>query len=151
MKINIYSDYKITCPFKDDFFKQITAIVLENVSYPFNFGEISLVITDDNEMESINSIYRNINKTTDVLSFPQNEGKNLKEPLLGDIVISYDKVCEQAEESNIPISREIAFLYIHGLLHLLGYTHETSEIEEKEMFELQEKLLTKVIDLNICK
>ena len=151
MNVTIYSDYRTDCPFNNDFFRDISSEVLKTVHFPLKSAEISLVITDDNEMKQINLTYRNINNTTDVLSFPQNEGKNIRSSLLGDIVISYDKVLEQAEFADISIDREIAFLFIHGLLHLLGYDHEIGESEEKEMFDLQEKLLLKVIDLDICK
>ena len=151
INIKIYSDYRVTCPFDDDFFKKIANEVLKTVHFPFNSAEISLVITDDTEMKKINKEYRNIDNTTDVLSFPQNEGKNIESSLLGDIVISYDKSIAQAGTTGISVDREIAFLFIHGMLHLLGYDHETGEIEEKEMFKLQENILAKIIDLSICK
>ena len=151
ININIYSDYRVTCPFDDDFFKKIANEVLKTIHFPFNSAEISLVITDDIEMKKINKEYRHIDNTTDVLSFPQNEGKKIESSLLGDIVISYDTAVSQADTAGIKVDREIAFLFIHGILHLLGYDHEIGEVEEKEMFELQENILAKIIDLSICK
>ena len=68
------------------------------------------------------------------------------EVMLGDIVISLDTAKNQAQERDIGLEREIAFLFIHGLLHLLGYDHETSAEDEKEMFTLQEEILKKLID-----
>ncbi|HAL86918.1 MAG TPA: rRNA maturation RNase YbeY, partial [Deferribacteraceae bacterium] len=65
--------------------------------------------------------------------------------MLGDIVISIDTAKKQAEENEIPLVREFAFLYIHGLLHLLGFDHELSEEDEKEMFDMQEDILRKLI------
>ena len=66
--------------------------------------------------------------------------------MLGDFAISYDTAKRQAEEAEINIDRETAFLFIHGLLHLLGYDHETSKEDEEEMFALQEKILKKLVD-----
>jgi probable rRNA maturation factor len=104
----------------------------------------SVSIVNNRLIKRLNCKYRNKNKSTDVLSFPTNSSIQsysiAKE--LGDIVISIDKLKYQAREYNHPLEREAAFLLIHGLLHLLGYDHKDLE-QEKEMFALQELILSK--------
>ncbi|MBR1737674.1 MAG: rRNA maturation RNase YbeY [Firmicutes bacterium] len=112
-------------------------------------AEISLSIVDNEEIRSINSKYRSIDKETDVLSFPQFDFNNEEVPenaesvMLGDIIISIEKAQAQAEEYGHSIERELSFLTAHSMLHLLGYDHEESE-EEKIMFEKQDKILDKL-------
>lgn len=98
--------------------------------------EISVTITDDDSIRQINKEYRGIDSATDVLSFPMDD-----EIILGDIIISVEKAISQAKEYGHSLEREIAFLCIHGMLHLLGYDHEISKEEELEMFGRQEKIL----------
>ncbi|HYF82372.1 MAG TPA: rRNA maturation RNase YbeY [Clostridia bacterium] len=115
--------------------------------------EVSISFVGDEEMRSLNNEYRGIDKETDVLSFPmidfteeelEEEDENAEyideEIALGDIVISMRSVREQAEDYGHSINRELAFLLVHGMLHLLGYDHE-DEAAEKEMFEKQEIIL----------
>ena len=115
--------------------------------------EVSISFVSDEEMRSLNNEYRGIDKETDVLSFPmvefmdeelEEEDENAEyideEIALGDIVISMKSVREQAEDYGHSINRELAFLLVHGMLHLLGYDHE-DEASEKEMFEKQETIL----------
>ena len=103
--------------------------------------------TDDEEIKMLNTEHRKIEIATDVLSFPLGEnGIYDTNPengakMLGDIVISVEKVIEQAEEFGHSFEREIAFLTVHSMLHLLGYDHVTSEEEEKEMFAKQDMIL----------
>lgn len=108
--------------------------------------ELSITIVSNDEIKQLNHQYRNKNEVTDVLSFPLYEHEEIDNmnrsiPLsLGDIVISYDRAIEQANEYNHSFLRELAFLTVHGFLHLLGYTHDDEE-DEKVMFAKQEKLL----------
>ena len=119
--------------------------------------EVSISFVGSEEMRSLNNEYRGIDKETDVLSFPMVEfmEEELEEELeeededaeyideeiaLGDIVISMKSVREQAEDYGHSINRELAFLLVHGMLHLLGYDHE-DEASEKEMFDKQEAIL----------
>ena len=103
-------------------------------------------------IKEINNEFRNINKSTDVLSFPLGENgvydinysNGAKQ--LGDIVISVEKAVSQAEEYGHSLTREIAFLTVHSVLHLLGYDHVTSEQDEKEMFKKQEEVLS-ILDI----
>lgn len=129
------------------FFENLNLAVLadlEEAGYEFSIkeeAELSLLMTDNENIKSLNSDYRGKDYPTDVLSFPMEE-----ENMLGDIAISVDKAHEQAGEVGIALEREMAFLYIHGLLHLLGFDHETSPEDEKEMFDLQERILKKLVD-----
>ena len=103
----------------------------------------NIIFVSNEEIHRINKEYRGVDRETDVISFALEDGEDVsKNPIrvLGDIYISYDKVISQAKEYNHSIKREICFLAIHGLLHLLGYDHMNSD-DEKKMFSLQEELL----------
>ena len=109
--------------------------------------ELSLVITDDTEIQELNRFYRRIDAPTDVLSFSQSDGGATDEPFpvggiqpLGDIVISGDRVRIQAEEYGHTVERELAYLAVHGLLHLLGHDHETPE-QKAQMRSAEEAAL----------
>jgi probable rRNA maturation factor len=114
-------------------------------------SEVSFLLVDDSYIQELNMIYRNQNQATDVLSFAMNELSD-DEPdfdfsnelnVLGDIVISLERAESQSEEYGHSINRELGFLVAHGMLHLLGFDHET-EAEEKVMRELEEKILRSV-------
>ena len=110
---------------------------------------ISISFVDNEFIHHLNKEYRNIDRPTDVISFAFLDGNNQREEMLhskgivslGDIYISLDKAQEQAQEYGHPLDRELRFLFVHGLLHLLGYDHMTKKDEEK-MFPLQEKILS---------
>ena len=91
----------------------------------------------------LNKTYRNIDRTTDVLSFALNDNGAFPGPVnvLGDIFISIPKMKEQAIEYSHSEKRELSFLALHGLLHLLGYDHTKGPKEEEEMFGLQKEIL----------
>lgn len=101
-------------------------------------AEISVVFVDDGEMRNLNRNYRGINKSTDVLAFPMNEGRfaAINPDLLGDIVISVPRAQLQADQQEHSLERELTTLLIHGLLHLMGYDHETDK-EEAAMKEME--------------
>lgn len=140
--------------------QEIILQALKEEKYPLNV-EISITFVDNKEIQAINYEFRNIDKVTDVLSFPllefeesnidRNEYLSLEgleeflnpetgDLMLGDIIISIDKAMEQAIEYGHSIEREIGFLVSHSMFHLMGYDHMTDE-EEKVMFEKQEKIL----------
>ena len=103
----------------------------------------NVIIIDNKRIHEINKEYRNIDRETDVISFALEDDKTMDEGdvrVLGDIYISIDKAKSQAEEYGHSLKRELCFLCIHGLLHLLGYDHMEKE-EEKIMFGLQEEIL----------
>lgn len=139
MKI-LYTD-EMNCGLTYEFFTKVAESVFNELDMQDNQYEISLLLTDDETIRQLNKEYRNKDKSTDVLSFPMED-----DIMLGDIAISVDTAKRQAEDAEINLDRETAFLFIHGLLHLLGYDHETSQEDEAEMFALQEKILKKLID-----
>ena len=110
--------------------------------------EISLSFVTNEEIHQINRHFRNVDAPTDVLSFPQltfEEGEEADvnengEIVLGDIIISVERAKEQAEEYGHGLKREIAFLTVHSMLHLLGYDHMEKD-EEEDMFRRQKEIL----------
>ena len=103
----------------------------------------NIIIVDKEKIQYLNKTYRNIDRVTDVISFALEDDDSFVKTdfrVLGDIYICLDKAIEQAKEYGHSLKREISFLTIHGILHLLGYDHMTSD-EEKEMFGLQEMIL----------
>lgn len=103
----------------------------------------SIIFVSDNEIQDINREYRNIDRVTDVISFAFEDNQEMVYNdlrVLGDIYICIPRMIEQANEYGHSIKRELSFLTVHGLLHLLGYDHQTKD-EEKEMFGLQELIL----------
>ncbi len=103
----------------------------------------SIILIDEKEIQKINKEYRNIDKVTDVISFAfeDNEKESLPIRMLGDIYICIPKMIFQAVEYGHSEKRELSFLVVHGLLHLLGYDHTKSKEEEKKMFQKQEDIL----------
>lgn len=113
-------------------------------------AEISVTIVDDERIRELNRQYRNIDKSTDVLSFPLGENGvydinyDTGAKMLGDIVISIEHAFEQAEKYGHSLQREIGFLTVHSLLHLLGYDHENGGLEAVRMREKEEAALTQM-------
>ena len=107
--------------------------------------ELSILFTSDEEIAHLNSKYLGRQGPTNVIAFPMSP--HTKEepvsPLLGDVVVSVDTACREAEASGETLMEAVGRLLIHGLLHLLGYDHEISEQQAKEM-EAQEKRLMKI-------
>ena len=98
-------------------------------------ANVSLLVTDDNEIRRLNDKYRGINHSTDVLSFPSGDVG-----YYGDVVISLEKAAAQAKEYGHSMERETAFLMAHAMLHLFGYTH-AQDGHEKEMRERQREIM----------
>ncbi|MDQ7061502.1 MAG: rRNA maturation RNase YbeY [Sulfurimonas sp.] len=111
--------------------------LLNTIANLFTSKEIELIITTEEEIQSINKQYRNIDTSTDVLSFPY---EDMPMSPLGSIVISSSHVIEKAKELSHTQSDETTLLFIHGLLHLLGFDHE---IDNGEMREEEKKLIKK--------
>lgn len=113
-------------------------------------AEVSVTFVDNERIRELNAEFRDIDRETDVLSFPIGDEDGFEvDPdndaiILGDIVISLEKASEQAEEYSHSFKRELAFLITHSLFHLLGYDHVNGGEEEKIMFEKQEKVLEKL-------
>ena len=106
--------------------------------------EVSLIIVGKTKIRNINRNYRSIDKETDVISFANIDSEDydfLESGInLGDIFINYERVLSQAHKYEHSVRREYVFLFVHGLLHLLGYDHMEKE-DEKIMFEVQEKIV----------
>ena len=106
-------------------------------------GVVNVMIVNNEEIKSINKRYRGIDNPTDVISFAlEDDDTFVSIPIrvLGDIYISIDKVYEQAKEYGHSVKRELAFLTVHGILHLLGYDHMNKE-DEIVMFKKQDEIL----------
>ena len=115
-----------------------------------DFLYISIVLTNPDNIKKINKQYRNIDKETDVLSFPMFEKDEIlglehinHEEVLGDIVISIDKVEKQAKEYGHSFERELSYMVVHGFYHLMGEDHINEE-EKKIMREKEEKVLANI-------
>jgi probable rRNA maturation factor len=109
-------------------------------------GDVCVLITDAEEIQRLNANYRGIDRVTDVLTFPAWEGDAILCPpdgYLGDIAICIDRAQEQAEEYGHSLERELAFLAVHGALHLLGYDHETPD-GEADMHKKQDEILNEL-------
>lgn len=129
-----------------------SALLAEGISR----GEVSIVLTDDSEIRELNRSYRGIDEATDVLSFPMDDDFGVDDmglddsgfddvavdqPMpLGDIVISVERARAQALEYDHSFQRELGFLLVHGLLHLLGYDHDSAPSQD-EMRDREEAIL----------
>jgi len=145
MTLNVEKEYDLELGLDyEEIARLVMDRVLEEEECPYE-AEVNLLLTSDEEIHRINLEYREIDRPTDVLSFPQVEyeapadfawaeehevdcfNPDTGELLLGDIIISLDKVKEQADKYNHGVKREFAFLMAHSMLHLLGYDHMTEE------------------------
>ncbi len=113
-------------------------------------AEVSVTFVDDEEIHKLNRQFRNIDRSTDVLSFPLGENgvydinHDTGAKMLGDIVISIPHAIDQADRYGHTLQREIGFLTVHSMLHLLGYDHVNGGIESVRMREKEETVLTKL-------
>lgn len=161
-KINIDLDEELVKYIKEKCGKDITSdieIIIKTALDEKNInGEnvsISISAVSKDEIHKINKEYRNVDRPTDVLSFPifsreeidnfcnLEEEKKVKEMELGDIIICIDILQEHAQEYNTGILREMLYMITHGVCHLLGYDHEIKE-EKEQMRALEEKILEKI-------
>jgi len=121
----------------------LTRVVKAVIAYASidDAAEVSISLMDANEIRALNRDYRGKDTTTDVLSFPVGDELTIGpgHPL-GDIVICIEVAHQQAEEYGHSFERELAFLVVHGMLHLLGYDHETT-VDEVEMCAAQDEIL----------
>lgn len=133
----------------ENIFQSLTKKVLEHLNLNIS-PIISLSFIDNDEIQAINREYRQIDRPTDVISFAfldnvSNKLEILKSKdtvVLGEIYISIPKAREQAMQYSHSLHRELSFLFVHGLLHLLGYDHIEKE-DEEVMFKLQDEILEK--------
>ncbi|MFW5979776.1 MAG: rRNA maturation RNase YbeY [Halanaerobiales bacterium] len=118
-------------------FNKIAAKIAENEGY--EKGKISVALVDNQFIKKLNKKYRNLDESTDVLSFPMDKF------IWGDIIISVEQAKKQSEAYGHSLQREIGFLFTHGVLHLLGYDHKKKK-EKKEMRNKEKEILN---ELNI--
>ena len=136
------------CESYENFYLELMDVTFKKLSIKCD-PIVSVSIVDNRYIHKINKKYRGIDRPTDVISFAfldseNNYDKILFSPgpfVLGDIYISLDKAKEQAVEYGHSLHRELSFLFVHGLLHLLGYDHMNKE-DEEEMFKLQDEILS---------
>lgn len=133
----------------EDLINKVTAKALEMQDVTADV-ELSVVITDNDSIQAINQEFRDKDMPTDVLSFPGYEPEDIDVVknaddlmVIGDIIISREKVIEQAEEYGNTFEREFAYLLVHGILHLLGYDHMQDD-EKAVMREQEEKILAEL-------
>ncbi|MBM0045565.1 rRNA maturation RNase YbeY [Anaerococcus sp. mt242] len=126
----------------DEKLKSVVKTVLETEGLPLEY-EVSITFVDIDEIHKLNKEFRNVDRPTDVLSFPMDEDFSIEgvDTMLGDIVISMDVAKEQAKDFGHSLDREIMYLTAHSMLHLLGYDH--MEDEEKSEMRAREKEVMK--------
>lgn len=158
MTINIEKEVEVCFDFsEDEYVEKVILAAMDYVDCPYE-AEINVLFTDNAGIHEMNREYREIDRPTDVLSFPMVEYSvagnfdNLEEEqedcfhpetgelLLGDIVLSYDKIKEQAAEYGHSQLRELCFLIAHSMLHLFGYDH-MEEDEREQMEQMQRDIL----------
>ncbi len=150
-EINISIKRNIDLPVEKNWLKGIAHRVLEAEKIASSI-EMGLLITDSQTIQKLNRIYRGEDKPTDVLAFQMTPGMNQELELpfvsapdgikhLGEVVISYQEAVKQAQEQGHGVTRELAFLIVHGILHLLGYDHELPE-EERKMRDRENEIFS---------
>ena len=148
MKLTVYIDNEQeVIPFLKKSERLIKKAVKASLKYEKfkRDAEVSVTLVDDERIKELNLEHRGIDRPTDVLSFPIFDDEFEDEAaVLGDIVISLEKTVYQAKEYGHSFERELAFLTVHSMLHLLGYDHEEGKAQESEMFAKQEEILKKM-------
>ena len=140
MKIEIFNETKDNL---DEYIDTIRKVLVHGLD-KLKVGEVTfnIIFVNNDYIHKLNKQYRNIDRETDVITFALEDDKtfNPVERILGDIYISIDKAKSQSVEYGHSLERELCFLSVHGMLHLLGYDHMEKE-EERVMFNLQEEIL----------
>lgn len=148
MDINITIDTPYKRKITARFLRNIALSVLSAENTPPE-AEMGILITGQEKVRELNREYRDKDRDTDVLSFymtPETEKENFVEPPdkkihLGEVIISYTQAALQATENGHPVTKEITILLVHGVLHLLGYDHETNEEDARRMRAKEKKIL----------
>ena len=140
MEIDFFNETKENL---DEEFKTVHEVLVHGLKKLKIDGAIfNVIIVDNDYIHKLNKEYRNIDRETDVITFALEDDKTFNPDIriLGDVYISIDRVHSQSEEYGHSFIRELCFLAVHGMLHLLGYDHMTKE-DEVVMFKLQEEIL----------
>lgn len=108
--------------------------------------EVSIVLTDDDQIQQLNKTYRGIDKPTNVLAFPMQEGQfaDITPGLLGDVVIGCDTAQKEADNAGISLEERLSQLLIHGILHLMGFDHEQGPTQARQMEDKSLEILKKI-------
>ncbi|MEE6250558.1 MAG: rRNA maturation RNase YbeY [Bdellovibrionota bacterium] len=113
----------------------VSSLVERDVLIPSEVEELVAVFVDEEKIRELNLNFRSKDKATDVLSFAP-----VEESSLGELVFCIEVIRENAKEHKLSFEQELAYMYLHGVLHLLGFEHETNEEDAKEMFDLQDSI-----------
>ncbi|MDY6935452.1 MAG: rRNA maturation RNase YbeY [Spirochaetota bacterium] len=146
MRVEIFQEGKVSL-LANKLKERDVKYILKRICKELNISNIdlTLIITDNNYIQGINSEYRNEDKPTDVITFVYNDPPfpeiGLKDRYIGDIFLSLEMAEQQAEEYNVNLEDELKRLLVHGILHLVGYDHETSKEDERKMREREEAIL----------
>lgn len=126
--------------------RRIVEQILQGEGFPDH--EVSVSFVSDHMMRELNRLYRGYDRPTDVLAFSMREGQGtlINPHLLGDVVVSLDQARRQAAENGHSLELELKVLLIHGVLHLLGYDHETSRREGNKMRAKESRLLQALVE-----
>ncbi|MEI6285107.1 MAG: rRNA maturation RNase YbeY [Bacillota bacterium] len=150
VEIVFENDEAATLTVEQDLLLQAMRVAANRHKVPDNC-EVVITITDNEQIRELNRDYRNIDLATDVLSFAYDEAEEPEiiggatERILGDVIISIDKVREQALIYNHSVARELSYLAVHGFLHLLGFDHLTAA--DKKIMRLQEEAIMQDLEL----
>jgi probable rRNA maturation factor len=126
-----------------DAIKNAISIIIETEGAVGNF-EVSVSFVTNEEIRHLNKLYRNVDSETDVLSFPMDDDEDIEGIImLGDVIISTEKIIEQAQEFGHGTEREMIYLTVHSMLHLLGYDH-MKEDEKKEMRYMEKEVMKRL-------
>lgn len=124
--------------------KEVVLAILENHSV--KSSEVSILLTDNTQIKELNSQYRGKDKATDVLSFPQDISSELEDVrMLGDVIISLEKITEQADDYGVTFDEELYRMLVHGVLHLLGYDHVNGGRQAAKMKAKEQDMLKLVL------
>lgn len=156
MKINLQINNTTQSPVADDFLQKVAEETFKTINYSFCDGTvcsakeivISIALVEPEKIKELNAKYRQYDAVTDILSFPEHQGvaeikmaieRNPGQELfLGELILCYNDVKEYAQAENIELTKELANVVSHGILHLLGFSHG------EEMFAIQEKIKNKI-------
>lgn len=147
MEVDFTNDFGSEYDWLDERYNRLAETTFKMLNVQINY-EIDVSLVDDETIHQINRDYRKVDRVTDVISFAFNDDKDPRDAILnpevprmlGEILICLPQAKRQAEQIGNTSQRELSFLFVHGLLHLLGYDHMRPE-DEAVMFSLQDKIL----------
>ena len=149
----IISNYPEELTFPEEYVENVKAAAeMVGKLYGVENGEVSVTLTNNEYIHTLNKQYRGIDRPTDVLSFALNESEEpeidggMDVNVLGDLIISVERAEEQAADFGHSVRREMAFLTVHGMLHLLGYDH--IEDEEREEMEAEQRFVMEKLGIS---